>query len=91
VRNAIEASPAGGRVEVTIESLTGAIAIHVRDQGPGIPPEVVARMYEPFFSTKEGGTGMGMAIVQSLVALHGGRIEVRSPGGAEVSVILPRL
>ncbi len=90
VRNAIEASPDGARVEVTVVALTGTVAIRVRDRGPGIPPEVVARMYEPFFSTKEGGTGMGMAIVQSLVALHGGRIEVRSKDGAEVSVLLPR-
>jgi len=90
VRNAIEASPRGGRVVVAVEAVAGAVAIRVRDQGPGIPPEILPRIYEPFFSTKEGGTGMGMAIVHSLVAAHGGSIEVRSDGGTELSVLLPR-
>jgi signal transduction histidine kinase len=90
LRNAIEASPVGGEVEITIEAVTGAAAIRVRDHGPGIPPDVLPRIYEPFYSTKEGGTGMGMAIVHSLVTLHGGAIEARVDGGTELSVYLPR-
>jgi signal transduction histidine kinase len=92
VRNAIEASPRGGVVEVVVEPIDGGVALRVRDQGAGIPPEVLARIYEPFFSTKEGGTGMGMAIVHSLVSLHGGEIHVNTTanGGTEFSVHLPR-
>jgi signal transduction histidine kinase len=90
VRNAIEASPAGGQVAIAVEAVEGGVAIRVRDQGPGIPPEVLARMCEPFFSTKEGGTGLGMAIVHSLVTLHGGTLDVRSTPGAELVVTLPR-
>jgi signal transduction histidine kinase len=90
VRNAIEASPRGGAVTVAVEPFEGGVALRVRDQGPGIPPEVLARIYEPFFSTKEGGTGMGMAIVHSLVTLHGGEIHVRSNGFTEFAVHLPR-
>jgi len=55
-----------------------------------VTPEVMQRIYEPFFSTKDGGTGMGMAIVHSLVAMHGGEIEVRNQDGAEFTVFLPR-
>jgi signal transduction histidine kinase len=90
VRNAVEASERDQAVEVTVERLPEGAAITIRDHGPGIPPEVVARIYEPFFSTKEGGTGMGMAIVHSLVSLHGGSIAIRSDGGAEITVTLPR-
>lgn len=91
VRNAIEASPRGGAVRVIVEPIDGGVALRVRDQGPGIPRDVLARIYEPFFSTKEGGTGMGMAIVHSLVTLHGGEIHVRSEeDGTEFSVHLPR-
>ena len=50
----------------------GHVHIRVTDDGPGIPTEVLPRIYEPFFSTKDGGTGMGMSIAHSLVALHDG-------------------
>ena len=91
IRNALEASEHGQTVEVTVEQLAdGGAAVTVRDHGPGIPPEVAARVFEPFFSTKEGGTGMGMAIVHSLVSLHGGTIRIESDGGAAITVSLPR-
>jgi signal transduction histidine kinase len=52
---------------------------------------VRSRIYEPFFSTKEGGTGLGMSIVHSLVSLHGGSIEVATgPGGTTFDVAIPR-
>ena len=90
IRNAVEASARGGTVAITVARIEGGATLAVRDHGPGIPPEVLGRIYEPFFSTKEGGTGMGMAIVHSLVSLHGGTIEVRSDRGAEITVTLRR-
>jgi two-component system, NtrC family, sensor histidine kinase HydH len=90
IRNAVEASERGQSVEVTVERVSAGAAITIRDHGPGIPVEIQSRIYEPFFSTKEGGTGMGMAIVHSLVALHGGAIAIRNDGGAEITVTLPR-
>ena len=90
IRNAVEASEHGQTVEVLVERMLTGAAVTIRDHGPGIPPEVQARIYEPFFSTKEGGTGMGMAIVHSLVSLHGGTITIRNDGGAEITVTLPR-
>ena len=91
VRNAIEAAPHGGHVEVAVAERGGQVVLEVTDDGPGIPPDVMPRLYEPFFSTKDGGTGMGMAIVHSLVTQHGGVIDVASrPGATAVTVSLPR-
>ncbi|HVV82429.1 MAG TPA: protoglobin domain-containing protein [Kofleriaceae bacterium] len=89
VRNAVEASERGQRVEVSVAWTDEGASITVRDHGPGVPADVVPRIYEPFFSTKEGGTGMGMAIVHSLVSLHGGTITLSNPGGASFTVTLP--
>ncbi len=74
VRNAIEAG--GGHVWVAVVPGEERFVIRVADDGPGIPEDVRARMYEPFFTTKESGTGLGMSIVHSLVALHGGTIDL---------------
>ena len=90
VRNGLEAAPAGGHVHVRLVKLAGTFHLGVRDDGPGIASDVLPRIYEPFFTTKENGTGMGMAIVHSLVTLHGGHIEVAtSPGGTAFEVIMP--
>ncbi|CAN5883662.1 hypothetical protein BH11MYX3_BH11MYX3_33840 [soil metagenome] len=89
--NAIEAVAAGGHVTVALEGSHESITLRVQDDGPGIPDEVKARIYEPFFSTKEGGTGLGMSIVYSLVSLHGGSIAIdTSERGTRFDVTIPR-
>ncbi len=91
IRNAIEAAPRGGHVEVEIAIAERALHIRVADDGPGMSDEVRTRMFEPFFSTKESGTGMGMSIVHSFVAMHDGRIELAtSAAGTVIDVALPR-
>ena len=91
IRNAIEASPKDGRVEVEVVLAERAVHIRVKDDGPGMTDEVRSRMFEPFFSTKEGGTGMGMSIVHSFVAMHDGRIDVATGSrGTLIDVALPR-
>jgi signal transduction histidine kinase len=91
VRNAIEAVPAGGHVTVDLASDDQTFQILVYDDGPGMPGEVADRIYEPFFSTKEGGTGLGMSIVHSLVAQHGGTIELDTgPRGTRFTITIPR-
>jgi signal transduction histidine kinase len=91
VRNAIEAVYTGGHVTLALEGDDERIGIRVEDDGPGIPDEVRPRIYEPFFSTKENGTGLGMAIVHSLVMLHGGSIDLdTSPRGTRFDVTIPR-
>jgi signal transduction histidine kinase len=92
VRNAREAMPEGGTLTVRVMS-RGAheIEIGIADTGSGIAPEDVARIFDPFFSTKEKGTGLGLALVQQIVVEHGGRIEVRphEGGGSLFAVVLP--
>ena len=92
VRNGLEATPPGGHVEVALANTSpDAFRIRVSDDGPGIPPDVLPRIYEPFFSTKDTGTGMGMAIVHSLVTMHRGKIDIAtSQRGTEFAVELPR-
>ena len=67
------------------------IQISVRDNGPGLNPEQQERIFEPFYTTKTKGTGLGMAIAQRIVEAHHGRIQVGdvSGPGAEILVTLP--
>ena len=91
VRNAIEAVKPEGHVAVELHSGDSDVSIVVQDDGPGMPPQVRDRIYEPFFSTKEGGTGLGMSIVHSLVSQHGGTIDLEtSPRGTRFTVRIPR-
>lgn len=91
VRNAVEAVTTNGRVVVTLESADDHVTVRVEDDGPGIPTDVQARIYEPFFSTKESGTGLGMSIVHTLVTLHGGSIALETGSyGTRFDVTIPR-
>jgi signal transduction histidine kinase len=90
VRNAIEAVEPGGHVTVELLVDEGAFVIRIQDDGPGIPDDVRRRIYEPFFSMKSGGTGLGMSIVHSLVVLHGGTVEIdTSERGTRFDVRIP--
>jgi signal transduction histidine kinase len=94
VRNAAQASPPGGEVDVIVdEDVGGGAIICVRDRGAGMAADVVARLGEPFFTTKERGSGLGLGISRRVVDEHGGALEIRStPGqGTEVVVTLPPL
>ncbi|MBR9839894.1 MAG: sensor histidine kinase [Rhodobacteraceae bacterium] len=96
LHNAIEAvEPGRGEVTLSIRETGGELVLAVRDNGPGIPEEVLPRMTEPFFSTKIGaeGLGLGLAISFEVVQQFGGRLDIRNhpDGGAEISVILPLL
>lgn len=68
------------------------VVLAVEDNGPGIPPEVVERMFNPFFTTRQTGTGLGLAIVHRIVDAHGGHINVSNleSGGARIEICLPR-
>jgi len=92
VVNAIQASTGRGRVVVSA-SAHGAdgICIEVRDDGPGMPADVARRVFEPFFTTRAEGTGLGLALARRIVGEHGGRIELETtPGlGTRFSVYLP--
>jgi signal transduction histidine kinase len=88
IRNAREAMPSGGRITVTSGIEAADAVVRVRDTGPGIPDAARARIFEPFFSTKEGGTGLGLALTQQIVAQHGGRIEIESVSGQGTTFVV---
>ncbi|HMM36768.1 MAG TPA: ATP-binding protein, partial [Thermoanaerobaculia bacterium] len=93
VRNAAEAAGGGGRVAVRGEpSDCGGGALVVEDSGPGVAPEAAEKLFVPFASTKEGGTGLGLSLVAKIAALHGGSVTAsRSTalGGAAFRLVLP--
>ncbi len=90
--NAIEAMPDGGRLGVEVSSQNGSVEVVVSDTGCGMPPEERANAFQPFFTRKAGGTGLGLYLCRQVVEAHGGTIELTSPreGGTKLSVILPR-
>ena len=94
--NAIQAVEAQRETDREIALATGsdsdgAIWFRLRDSGPGVAPEHLGRIFEGFFTTKDDGMGIGLAICHSIVAAHGGSVTVenRSEGGAEFRVALP--
>jgi signal transduction histidine kinase len=92
VLNAIQASPRGATVRLAVSRSCGEGArLTVRDDGTGMTPEVLERIRKPYFTTKEGGTGLGVAVARGLVEQHGGRMELKSvPGtGTTVTITLP--
>ena len=91
VRNAIEATPAGGSVNVSVITGGKGHSIEVRDTGGGIAPEDLPKVFDLYFTTKPDGTGVGLAVTQQIVSAHGGTIEVDSgPGrGTRMTIRLP--
>lgn len=81
--NAVEASARRGTVKVALEHNGAGMRFSVSDEGPGIPPEVQPRIFQPFFTTKPAGTGLGLAIVQRRLNEIGGTIECQSPVSAD--------
>jgi len=96
LENAVSFSPANGRITLSCEETTidskPAIRICIADEGPGVSSEQLERMFEPFYTTKQKGTGLGLPISQRFVEAHGGTIAVMSNPvcGATVTITLPR-
>jgi len=81
-RNAVEAMPEGGELRVGATVVPGQrLEVWVADSGHGIAPDDLAHVFEPFFSTKPGGTGLGLSLVHRIVQEHGGEVDVRSTLG----------
>jgi len=97
VDNAVKFTPPGKAVRVALEAAPGHVSVVVRDEGPGLSPEDLARMFRPFQTASavptggESSSGLGLHIAQEIVARHGGRIDVDSApwGGATFAVVLP--
>jgi signal transduction histidine kinase len=94
VRNAIQALPSrDGRIGLRCIRDGDRISVAVADTGPGMPPEILEKAFDLFYTTKDDGTGVGLALVRQAVELHGGEVDVRSfPGeGTVVTLRLPAL
>jgi signal transduction histidine kinase len=99
VVNARDAQPQGGRVALTLDVVVDRLALRngpvlrlcVRDDGPGIPPELRGRVFEPFFTTRPSGSGLGLSTVHAIVRDSGGEITLHSPpdAGLVVEILLP--
>jgi signal transduction histidine kinase len=89
--NALEAMPERGALTMTLEQRNGSALIVVQDDGPGIPPDLLGTIYEMHFTTKSGGTGVGLYVARAVVQAHRGTIEVESsPGdGTRFTLCLP--
>jgi PAS domain S-box-containing protein len=80
--NAAQALPGGGEIRIAIDREGEALRVRVSDNGIGIPAAQLPRIFEPFFSGRSGGTGLGLAVVREIVSEHGGEIAVESVEGA---------
>ena len=91
--NAVEATPRGGELTIACEERESQVFATVSDTGEGIPPENLKKIFFPYFTTKPGGTGLGLSGAQKILLSHGGNITVASePGkGATFTVILPTI
>jgi two-component system, NtrC family, sensor histidine kinase HydH len=89
--NAVQVMPRGGRLWCRTEYRPGAgqVELRVGDTGPGIPAEARAHLFEPFFTTREEGAGLGLALCREIVRQHGGSIELEEGPGAVFRVVLP--
>ena len=91
IQNALQILPAGGRVSVSSRAQSDRRIIEIADDGPGITTDELPRVFEPFFTKRDGGFGLGLSVVQHIVAMHGGEIVAgqSSMGGALFTISLP--
>jgi signal transduction histidine kinase len=81
IRNAIQASKSGGTVSVSINKESNQLAIRISDQGSGIPQDKQGMVFKPFFTTRQQGTGLGLALAKNVIEAHGGSIRFQSKDG----------
>lgn len=90
IQNAVEAMPEGGTLTIKVEK-TKELKIMIHDTGAGVPEENMKKIFLPFFTTKDRGVGLGLALVHKIILSHGGRIEAESDEkGTTFTVILPK-
>ena len=89
--NAMQSMPDGGRVVVDTIGENHQVTVHFKDSGEGIDEEIIDKIWAPFFTTKEQGTGLGLGIVKNIVEAHGGKIKIvsREVRGINVTITLP--
>ena len=81
ILNSFDAMPEGGELKISARALKDGVEILLTDSGPGIPADHQAHIFEPFFSTKDGGTGLGLTVSYNIITAHGGTLELASNNG----------
>jgi signal transduction histidine kinase len=79
----MDAMPGGGSLKISARAIKGGVELLFQDNGPGVPLDKQSNIFEPFFSTKEKGTGLGLTVSYNIVTAHGGLLELlpdRKPG-----------
>jgi signal transduction histidine kinase len=91
VRNAIDAMPDGGTLTIAVREQRGWVTMSFSDTGMGIAEAIQERAVDPFFTTKTYGTGLGLTLVEKIVAIHGGNFSLtqKTDGGMEARINLP--
>lgn len=91
ILNAMQAMPDGGNIFVEISSGADTVTINFEDEGQGIPEDLLDKIWDPFFTTKDKGTGLGLGIVKNIIESHGGKVQLvnRTDHGARVTVEIP--
>ncbi|BBP00422.1 hypothetical protein SFSGTM_11300 [Sulfuriferula nivalis] len=91
ILNALQILPDHGQVTITSHETSKKLVIEISDNGPGIPQDALTRVFDPFFTKREGGVGLGLAVVQQIIIAHGGEIHAgnRTTGGAIFTITLP--
>ncbi|MEJ2658694.1 MAG: ATP-binding protein [Desulfobacterales bacterium] len=89
--NAMQAMPGGGIIHVNIHSGDHAVTIKIEDEGEGIPKDLLEKIWDPFFTTKAKGTGLGLGIVKNIIESHEGSVSIinKPDAGACVTISLP--
>jgi PAS domain S-box-containing protein len=87
-KNSIEAMAGGGTLTISTRQEAGEVFVEVADTGPGIPPEILRKIFQPFYSTKPKGSGLGLAITQKIIEAHHGRISIASEPGQGTRVLI---
>lgn len=91
LKNALEATPDGGRITILSKVENSNARVSIVDSGSGIPPEMISKIFDPFYTTKKKGTGLGLVVCQKIIEEHGGKISIQSDEGkgTEITFILP--
>jgi signal transduction histidine kinase len=88
LRNAVEACNGEGAIEIFAARVDGGARVTIRDHGPGIPPELEGRIFDPYCTGKEGGTGLGLALAKQTIELHHGTIAVEQTRGGGATFVV---
>jgi signal transduction histidine kinase len=91
IRNAVEACEARGQIDLAARPENGAVRIEIGDHGPGVPPDLAGRLFDPYVTGKSGGTGLGLALAKQTIEMHQGTIAFEAtPGGGATFVVRMR-